>query len=82
MTMLSILCFIFRYQPVSYMLNSRSGDRAAFIDMVDRCNAVGVNIVADLVINHMCGHFNSGFGVGGSPFDAEAEVLKTNHTTL
>src|SRR5947207_15988636 len=32
-----------RYQPVSYSLDaSRSGNRAQFIDMVNRCNAVGV----------------------------------------
>jgi alpha-amylase len=31
-----------RYQPVSYSLDtSRSGTRAQFIDMVNRCNAVG-----------------------------------------
>lgn len=24
-------------------------------DMVDRCNAVGVRIYADVIINHMCG---------------------------
>lgn len=43
-----------RYQPVSYTLDrSRSGTRAEFIDMVNRCNAVGVGIYADAVINHM-----------------------------
>lgn len=43
-----------RYQPVSYSLDSsRSGTRAQFIDMVNRCNAVGVGIYADAVINHM-----------------------------
>lgn len=43
-----------RYQPVSYSLDrSRSGTRAEFIDMVNRCNAVGVGIYADAVINHM-----------------------------
>ncbi len=31
-----------RYQPVSYKLFSRSGKEAEFIDMVSRCNAVGV----------------------------------------
>lgn len=43
-----------RYQPVSYRLDrSRSGTRAEFINMVNRCNAVGVAIYADAVINHM-----------------------------
>ena len=31
-----------RYQPVSYLLESRSGGRAEFINMVERCNAAGV----------------------------------------
>jgi alpha-amylase len=43
-----------RYQPVSYRLDrSRSGTRAELIDMVNRCNAVGVGVYADAVINHM-----------------------------
>ncbi|XP_032885054.1 pancreatic alpha-amylase-like [Amblyraja radiata] len=44
-----------RYQPVSYKLCSRSGSESQFIDMVARCNNVGVRIYADVVINHMCG---------------------------
>lgn len=45
-----------RYQPVSYSLDrSRSGTRAEFADMVRRCNAVGVQVYADAVINHMSG---------------------------
>lgn len=31
-----------RYQPVSYKLGTRSGDEAAFANMVRRCNTVGV----------------------------------------
>lgn len=31
-----------RYQPVSYILNTRSGDEAALADMISRCNAVDV----------------------------------------
>ena len=42
-----------RYQPVSYQLVSRSGDRAQLADMVQRCRAVGVEVYADVVINHM-----------------------------
>ena len=60
---------------MSYILSSRSGDRNAFSSMVDRCNAVGVNVVADLVINHMSGHGSSGTGTGGSGFDGDSEVI-------
>lgn len=49
-----------RYQPVSYLLESRSGNREQFVDMVNRCRAVGVNIYVDAVINHMSGMDRSG----------------------
>ncbi len=55
-----------RYQPVSYQLESRGGNRAQFIDMVNRCKAVGVDIYVDAVINHMA--FGSGTGVAGSGY--------------
>jgi alpha-amylase len=42
-----------RYQPVSYAIEGRSGNRSEFADMVTRCNAVGVDIYVDAVINHM-----------------------------
>ncbi len=42
-----------RYQPVSYAIEGRSGTRAEFASMVARCNAVGVGIYVDAVINHM-----------------------------
>lgn len=55
-----------RYQPVSYKFVSRSGDEAAFKEMVKRCNAVGVYVIIDAVINHMAA--GSGTGVAGSTF--------------
>ncbi|CAJ0596069.1 unnamed protein product [Cylicocyclus nassatus] len=63
-----------RYQPVSYKLNSRSGTEQEFIDMVNRCNAVGVRIIVDAVINHMTGvsqkkGVNGRDSSGGSYFD-------------
>ncbi|XP_077293276.1 alpha-amylase 1-like [Arctopsyche grandis] len=44
-----------RYQPSSYKLGTRSGNEAAFANMVRRCNNVGVRIYIDAVINHMTG---------------------------
>lgn len=55
-----------RYQPVSYQLESRGGSRGQFIDMVNRCKAVGVDIYVDAVINHMAN--GSGTGVAGSSY--------------
>ena len=58
-----------RYQPVSYHLDSRSGSRAEFQDMVERCNNVGVRIYVDAVVNHMAGMDREGTGSGGSSFN-------------
>ena len=57
-----------RYQPVSYKLNSRSGTEAQFKDMVDRCNAVGVRIYVDAIINHMATEATI-IGSGGTSFN-------------
>ena len=56
-----------RYQPVSYKIESRSGTREEFVEMVQRCANAGVDIYADALINHMAG-FDEGSGVAGSPF--------------
>jgi len=58
-----------RYQPVSYSLaHSRSGTGAEFSDMVNRCNAVGVDIIADAVINHMTNYPSPGVGSNGTSY--------------
>ena len=56
------------------MLESRSGTRDEFIDMVNRCHAVGVNIYVDAVINHMTGIDRVGTGTGGSDFDGPNQI--------
>ena len=56
-----------RYQPVSYRLTSRSGDRAALAAMVQRCRAAGVAVYADAVINHMAA-LDQAPGSAGSKF--------------
>lgn len=60
-----------RYQPVSYDLNSRSGDENVFREMVERCHLAGVDIYVDAVINHTASNPNPGsvnYGSGGSFF--------------
>ncbi|GGW56507.1 carbohydrate-binding module family 20 domain-containing protein [Streptomyces xantholiticus] len=54
------------YQPVSYRIAGRLGDRAAFQNMVNTCHSAGVKVVADSVINHMSA--GSGTGTGGSSY--------------
>jgi len=56
-----------RYQPVSYRLTSRSGDRTQLVRMIRRCHAAGVKVYADAVINHMAG-VDQGIGSAGSSF--------------
>lgn len=54
------------YQPVSYKIAGRLGDRTAFRNMVNTCHAAGVKVVADTVINHMSA--GNGTGTGGSSY--------------
>ncbi|MFC9426191.1 carbohydrate-binding module family 20 domain-containing protein [Streptomyces sp. NPDC056987] len=54
------------YQPVSYKIAGRLGDRAAFSNMVNTCHAAGVKVVADSVINHMAA--GDGTGTGGTSY--------------
>ncbi|MDT0344624.1 carbohydrate-binding module family 20 domain-containing protein [Streptomyces sp. DSM 44938] len=54
------------YQPVSYRIDSRLGNRAQFQTMVTTCRNAGVGVVVDAVINHMTA--GSGTGTGGSAY--------------
>lgn len=57
-----------RYQPMSFKINTRSGNEIDFQDMTRRCNAVGVRIYVDVVVNHMAppGPDNQLNGTAGS----------------
>lgn len=57
------------YQPVSYKIASRRGDRTQFQNMVNTCKAAGVDVYADVVVNHMA-DYNGGTGTGGSTWSA------------
>ena len=48
----------FIYQPVSYRLHSRSGDKKQFKNMINICRTKGVRVYSDAVINHMAGNGN------------------------
>jgi len=56
------------YQPVSYQLVSRRGDRAAFAAMVSACHDAGVRVYVDAVVNHMAGGASTGPGSAGSSY--------------
>lgn len=53
------------YQPVSYRLTSRMGNRSQFAAMVTACHRAGVKVYADVVLNHMTSQ-SSGTGYGRS----------------
>ena len=56
------------YQPVSYQLESRFGNREQFQNMVSTCAEHGVDVIVDVVINHMSASY-SGIGVGGTSYN-------------
>ncbi|KDN35965.1 hypothetical protein RSAG8_11176, partial [Rhizoctonia solani AG-8 WAC10335] len=55
------------YQPVSYTLTSKRGNRSQFQNMINTCKTAGVGVIADTLFNHMAG-IEGGTGVGGSSF--------------
>ncbi|MFC7344123.1 alpha-amylase [Saccharopolyspora griseoalba] len=59
------------YQPVSYQLESRRGNREQFANMVETCRGAGVEVYVDAVINHMSGSGsqNGGPGSGGTNYE-------------
>ncbi|EFN63696.1 Alpha-amylase 1 [Camponotus floridanus] len=55
-----------RYQPISYIWQTRSGTPEQFKDMVHRCNNANVRIYVDVVFNHMTGDHVNALGTDGS----------------
>ncbi|KAI0338416.1 glycoside hydrolase family 13 protein [Trametopsis cervina] len=53
------------YQPVSYTLTSKRGNRSQYANMIKTCHSAGVKIIADTIFNHMSGAY-SGTGIAGS----------------
>jgi len=70
-----------RYQPVTFdNFNSRSGDETAMKDMLARCDAAGINVYADVVINHTSDYGGEGIGTGGTPWKIKQHPgLSANH---
>ncbi|MFV2020750.1 carbohydrate-binding module family 20 domain-containing protein [Micromonospora sp. LOL_023] len=54
------------YQPVSYAIAGRLGDRTAFKAMIDTCHGAGVKVIVDAVVNHMSA--GQGTGSGGTAY--------------
>ena len=63
------------YQPLSYNIGNRLGTQAEFENMVTACRKAGVDVIVDVVINHMaCGGL---FGDGG--FGTSAAWSSADH---
>jgi alpha-amylase len=58
-----------RYQPISYVIQSRSGTEEQFINMVRRCNGAGVRVYVDVVLNHMASGVETIVGTAGNEAD-------------
>ncbi|MEU8244398.1 carbohydrate-binding module family 20 domain-containing protein [Actinoplanes missouriensis] len=57
------------YQPTSYEIAGRLGNRTDFTDMVTACHNAGVRVYVDAVVNHMAGANNTRTTTyGGSTF--------------
>ncbi|XP_058464124.1 alpha-amylase A-like [Malaya genurostris] len=55
-----------RYEPISYKILGRSGAEMQLRSMVKTCNAAGVRIYVEVVLNSMAGGTGSVQGTGGS----------------
>ena len=88
---LNFLDFIFN--PVSYKLKSRMGDKFQLKNMINKCRKNGIRVYAELVINHMtangddmyekhvnndCSVWGSKDGSAGSPFWTTKGLNKNN----
>ena len=55
------------YQPVSYKIDSSLGNEKQFMAMIEACKKVDVQIMVDVVLNHMTGQLE-GKGFAGTAF--------------
>ena len=85
--------WLYLYEPVSYKLESRMGDKNQLKNMIKRCRENGVRIYSELVINQMSGNGNDMYtnhknndcstwgpksGSSGSPFWTTRGLYKNN----
>lgn len=65
-----------RYQPLSYKLVTRSGNEQEFADMCRRCNAVGIRIYVDVILNHMAAdQYKTAMGTAGSTAEPGLKIF-------
>lgn len=87
----------YAYQPVSYKLTSRMGNRTQLKRMVDVCRSKGVRVYSETVINHMtsfgvdayphhqdtsCNTYGSISSTGGSPWYTGGNMVESNEITV
>jgi alpha-amylase len=59
---------------MSHNIITRSGNETEFVEMTRRCNAVGIRIFVDVVMNHMCADNPNPIGTGGATADPSKRV--------
>ncbi|KHJ95617.1 hypothetical protein OESDEN_04433 [Oesophagostomum dentatum] len=68
-----------RYEPLSYKIQSRSGNEQQFREMVEKCNQNNIRIIVDVVVkggaSEVTGYLNNliDMGVAGFRFDASKQ---------
>ena len=65
-----------KYQPVSFSLNSRSGSMEDFSAMVRDCRASGVQVIVDLIINHIAAPCKESKNLEGAKAESEKQDLQ------
>ncbi|CAE7241195.1 amy [Symbiodinium natans] len=55
-----------KYQPIGFGLNSRSGSEGQFKEMVAKCRAAGVQVIVDVILNHVAAPCQAAIEAGGA----------------
>eukprot|EP00439_Symbiodinium_sp_Y106_P019512 s3684_g2.t1 len=55
-----------KYQPIGFGLNSRSGSEAQFAQMIAKCRGAGVQVIVDVILNHIAAPCQAAIEAGGA----------------
>lgn len=55
-----------KYQPIGFGLHSRSGSEAQFAQMIAKCRGAGVQVIVDVILNHIAAPCQAAIEAGGA----------------
>ncbi|CAE7567295.1 amy [Symbiodinium sp. KB8] len=55
-----------KYQPIGFGLHSRSGSKAQFAQMIAKCRGAGVQVIVDVILNHIAAPCQAAIEAGGA----------------